>query len=217
MIQMLEVYISRRNETMKKKCLRKLVWFIGIISIALLIIIVHSQQPSSATKSYNALNQPLLEIDKQMKEEFKTDDTHMIRHEDIVSLTHQFLEQLVQEVDDDYKVIHFQTKEELLNLFKGISSREVASEYIDFYYVEEGNDLFIVPTELPPWFVADQDYDVVQIANDKVKIVQDNTMELYGNYIIEVEFTFCDNWKITAVHHYDREQGEQVEEDLPLF
>lgn len=203
---------------MKDNYLKKVIWFISTISIVLLITMVNSQQTSSATMSYSniVLNHPLLVINKQLKEDMTSDEIYTISHQDIVHLTNEFIEQLVQEIDDDYKVIRYDSKEALLNQFERISSREVASEFVDFYYVEEENDLFIVPTELPPWFVTDQDYEVVQLANNKVKIIQDNTMDLYGDYMIEVVFTFCDNWKITDVHHQGREQGVQ-EEELPIF
>lgn len=125
-----------------------------------------------------------------------------ISHGKIVTLTDQFMNQLVQEIDDDYKVIHFDTKKALIASFDDIAKREVVVEFIDFYYEETPDGLYIVPTETPPWFIENNDYDVIQLNTNQVEVVQENETDLYGQYIITYEFTFDDNdgWKITKIN-----------------
>ncbi len=125
-----------------------------------------------------------------------------ITHEEITELTKQFMDKLVQETDDDYKVLHFDTKEALEASFDNIAKRDVAVEYIDFYYEETANGLYILPTETPPWFIEKNDYDVIQSNHNQVEVVQENEADLYGQYTITYELSFDDNdgWKITKIN-----------------
>lgn len=129
-------------------------------------------------------------------------ENQTITHEEITALTDKFMKRLVQEVDHDYKVVHFDTKEALEVSFSDISKREVAAEYIDFYYEETVDGLYILPTETPPWFIEKNDYDVIQLDEDRVEVVQENETDLYGRYKITYEFSFDNNdgWKITKIN-----------------
>lgn len=126
-----------------------------------------------------------------------------ISHEEIIELTKVFMEQLVQETDDDYKVVHFDTKEGLFESFDHIATREVTAEYIDFYYEEADDGLYIIPTETPPWFIEENDYDMIQLNEDQVEMIQVNQTDLYGQYKITYEFTFDHQkgWKITKINY----------------
>jgi hypothetical protein len=124
-----------------------------------------------------------------------------ITDEEIIQLTDEFMKLLVQEIDDNYRVIHFNTKEELQLAFDQIASKDVTSEYIDFYYEEKAHGLYIVPTETPPWFIQRNEYNVIQLNHHQVKVVQENQTDLYGSYKISYEFSFevHDGWKITKI------------------
>lgn len=131
-------------------------------------------------------------------EEASGDQT--ITHEEIVGLTDKFMEQLVQEIDEDYRVVHFDTKEALEASFDHIAKREVTAEYVDFYYEETADGLYILPTETPPWFIKENDYNVIQLKKDQVEVIQENQTDLYGAYTITYEFSFdVDGWKITKI------------------
>jgi hypothetical protein len=122
-------------------------------------------------------------------------------HDQIVRLTDQFMDLILQDIDEEYQVKNYQTKEELLDAFEEIAAREAAKPYVDFYFHENGDSMYILPTESPSWFVEENEYDMIQIADNKVKLVQDNYMELYGPYTIEIEFTHENDWKITEIKH----------------
>ncbi|MUK90053.1 hypothetical protein GMD78_16905 [Ornithinibacillus sp. L9] len=123
-----------------------------------------------------------------------------ITHMEIVKLTDEFMNILVQDIDEEYRVVHFDTKEELVRKFEEVTTQEVAFPYVDYYYNEEAGSLYIVPTETPPWFMEENDYDIVQLDENQIKIIQENQSVLYGNYIIEIVFTHHnDKWKITEI------------------
>lgn len=128
-------------------------------------------------------------------------ESQPITHEEIVVLTDKFMEQLVQEVDDHYKVIHFDTKEALMASFDNISRTEVTAEYVEFYYEERSDGLYILPTETPPWFIEKNDYDMIQLNENQVEVIQENETDLYGQYAITFEFTFDHgHWKISNIN-----------------
>lgn len=132
-----------------------------------------------------------------------------ISEEDIISLTNRFMDEFVQETDDNNKVKNYTNKEELIKAFEDIATNEIVATFINDYYYEENNELYLIPTETPPWFIADEDYEIEQISNDVVTVTQANSLELYGDYTIIIEF-FYDNgiWKISDVTY------DIVEEDV---
>jgi hypothetical protein len=126
-----------------------------------------------------------------------------LTHENIVKLTDQFMETLVQQADDQNKVTDYYSKAALLNAFDTIATKETAAEYVDYYYYEEAGGLYIIPTETPPWFVKENDYDIVQLDKDKVKVEQENESAMFGRYSITIEFTLdkTQEWKISKITH----------------
>ncbi|WP_096270990.1 hypothetical protein [Paucisalibacillus globulus] len=130
------------------------------------------------------------------------DNTNSITHAEIVNLTDGFMEKLVQEADNLDKVKKYNNKDSLLKEFRNIATVEVVQPYLDYYYKEENNELYIIPTETPPWFDEQNEYDVVQLSQDKILVKQKNQSELYGEYGIDIEMTFANQeWKITKITH----------------
>ncbi|WP_163536608.1 hypothetical protein [Gracilibacillus sp. YIM 98692] len=125
-----------------------------------------------------------------------------LSHETIVRLTDQFMELLVQETDDNYRVKHYDTKEALLDAFDPYVKRESAEPYIDYYYEEKADGLYIIPTETPPWFQKDQEYEKIVKDKKTVEIKQTNQTDLYGPYTIIIEFQNIDgSWIIANIRN----------------
>ncbi|SET33177.1 hypothetical protein SAMN05216389_10918 [Oceanobacillus limi] len=138
------------------------------------------------------------DTDKDLQKQYNKSDR--LTHEEILQLTDEFMNLLVQEIDEDYQVRNFDTKEELLEAFEEVTTHEVAYDFVDFYYTEELGKLYIIPTETPPWFMEENDYDVIQLNQEGVKVIQENDSVLYGEYTIELVFTKVNgSWKITEV------------------
>ncbi|GIO28599.1 hypothetical protein [Ornithinibacillus bavariensis] len=126
-----------------------------------------------------------------------------ITKEEIIQLTDEFMRLLVQETDQDYQVIEFNNKESLINAFGVVTTETIAREYVNFYFYEENGGLYIVPTDGPPWFNKQNDYDVIQLEHNKVLVKQENQTGLHGDFVIEMEFTFANQeWKITNITHH---------------
>ncbi len=154
-------------------------------------------------------NRSEVHSNKNSKEDLTFATTHKqstksqdIQHEDIVQLTDQFMNKLVQKTDEQNRVLEFDNKTQLVKSFQSITTTSLAKKYIDYYYKEYNDDLFIVPTETPPWFVDDQDYEKTVAENGHVLVKQQNKTELYGGYTVEFTFAKQDGkWKIIDIKH----------------
>ncbi|MUV39254.1 hypothetical protein JNUCC1_03127 [Lentibacillus sp. JNUCC-1] len=125
-----------------------------------------------------------------------------IDDEHVKQIINEFMDKIVQDIDKDNKVTDFDTKKALLNDFETIASRDVAEPYVDYFFNEDQNGLYIVPTETPPWFEPEEPYELERMTDHKVLVTQQNNSVFYGSYTMEIELTYDENWKITHVNEY---------------
>ncbi|WP_052345709.1 hypothetical protein [Paucisalibacillus sp. EB02] len=130
------------------------------------------------------------------------ENVHSITHVEIVDITDKFMDMLVQDTDSNDNVKKYNNKASLMKDFENIAAEEVVKPYIDYYYKEENDGLYIIPTETPPWFDKQNEYDVVQLNQNKILVKQNNQSELFGEYGINIEMTFANQeWKVTKITH----------------
>ncbi len=142
--------------------------------------------------------------DRPMEQGMPIQEMHqLISQDEIVNLTDEFMNILVQETDEDYQVKAYEDKASLLQAFYHITTEEVVKPYVDTYYYEQNGALYIIPTETPPWFDKQNDYDVLQLEENKILVKQENQSDLYGAYRIDLELTYATpGWKITKITHH---------------
>ncbi|SHM91395.1 hypothetical protein [Gracilibacillus kekensis] len=186
--------------------MKKIITTATVIVLFLFAIMMVSQpqmdqtQAQETTKVHASKNntEKLLNFDdiKQV-----TQQEADLSHEQIVALTDKFMELLVQDIDDHYKVEKFNTKQELIQAFEPYVKKEAVQPYIEFYYQEKEDGLYIVPTETPAWFVKDAEYEKEQ-KDRKIEVTQTNENALYGKYTIVLTFEKVDEtWKIVNISH----------------
>lgn len=176
----------------------------GLISAAIVVFVLFfaSQQPILHSESDDASVKKAATL-KESNNSFITKKEKIeLKHEQIISLTDQFMEELVQDTDEWYKVINYQSKEAFIEDFTQLASKSVAEKYINAYYIQEEDGLYVIPTSTPPWFVNDQEYQVKKNDTYTFTVTQQNLSELHGDYTIELEFTFDGNWKITETTYF---------------
>lgn len=165
-----------------KKQLSKLTQAIVAFMIIIAIVVV------------NGTNLNYVSADKSVNQTIEE-----LTHEDIVDVTNRFTELLIQDIDESYRVIDFNTKEELLNAFTEVTTKELAIDYVDYYFIEREEALYILPTEAPPAFIPGNDYNMIQLSETEFVIQQTNFSYIYGEYTLEINFTFEADWKITGM------------------
>lgn len=124
-----------------------------------------------------------------------------LTEEIIIEKTEAFIDILLQDIDENYKVKGVSTKEALINQFNDVIIKEAVEPYVDFYFEEYEDGLYIVPTELPPWFIAGEPYEMNELENGNVIVKQENDLDLYGVYQIEIEFSYQEDWRIVRVEY----------------
>lgn len=194
---------------------------LSLVVMAIAGLLLFSYQSEPEEEAQIAFRSATLESNQIAAREDLITQTNA--QEEIPTLTDQVLEAimdefidiLVQDIDDNYKVIGLTTKAELIDEFSTIATAEVVEPYISFYYHEEADGLYIVPTELPPWFIAGQPYDKEVTDDGTVKISQENSMELYGDYRIEIELEYQEiGWKIIKIEHPPSEHDTIESNDI---
>ncbi|RBW71388.1 hypothetical protein [Bacillus taeanensis] len=119
----------------------------------------------------------------------------------VEELAKEFINRLVQEVDHNYKVKDFTSKQALIDYMSEIVSEDAAEKVVSFYYKEKKDGLYIVPTELMPWFVEENEYKLERLDHQTYQLKQMNESNLYGNYEITIMFTYeHQHWKIKSFH-----------------
>src|SRR5690625_7378097 len=106
----------------KDKRSKNVKWILcaGILSLCFFLMQTNEIQIASATDVKEAVNHYTTNAENQNK-------YHTLSHKQIVALTDQFMDTLVQKTEDN-KVINFDTKEKLLHAFDDIATKKVASD-----------------------------------------------------------------------------------------
>ncbi len=165
------------------------------MSITFLLVVPYSYitlsaAPHQLTGSFQE-NHLVGLLAKEKAEDFEREEEE-ITHEQIASVMRDFMDKLVQDVHDDYRVKDFDTMSDLKGDFTSISSEKVTNKFVDFYYEEKGDGLYIVPTSTPPWFEEENEYEVTETSDQTFKVEQNNQSEFYGEYTIVFEIQLND-------------------------
>ncbi|RDW18742.1 hypothetical protein CWR48_10505 [Oceanobacillus arenosus] len=177
-------------------------WMLCVLSVGVILLLLvvsnHNPVPVQA-KNHQEITSTLGSMAKGQQESIPE-----LTHQNIVELTDRFMNTIVQPTDENYRVLNYVTIDELLDAFAVFIDREIVAEYVDYYYHQEADGIYILPTETPPWFEEDNDYEVQQVSENKVLVNQYNESELQGNYSIRIEFTYNGStWTITGITHHD--------------
>lgn len=179
--------------------------FVAVIAGLLILSSLDKRQFSEfAFVNESPTNEQMFEKEKSVSPVISRGDFENLPElsdEELVAIMNAFIDILIQDIDDQYRVIGLDTKAELIDEFSSIAIAEAVEPYVHFYYYEQPDGLYIVPTELPPWFVEGQPYQKEMTDQGTVKITQDNFLEIYGHYRIEIELAYQKGWKIINIEH----------------
>ncbi|QXE00759.1 hypothetical protein [Terribacillus sp. DMT04] len=166
-----------------------------------LAVIITLLVPITFALSYHSENIFAVTTESSQAAEDQTTEKQELTQAQINKLTAAFMDKITQDIDANYKVINYDTKEELLKSFDEVAARTVSKPMVDFYFTEKADGLYIVPTETPAWYNPDNSYKVKTESDKYVTITQSNADELHGNYTIEIKFLYDGGWKIAEVKY----------------
>ncbi|SDH87390.1 hypothetical protein [Alteribacillus bidgolensis] len=118
---------------------------------------------------------------------------------------------LINEAGNDQKIDSYQTKEEVKEHFETTMSGDLAEWMTDSYFKEEGDGVYVIAKDGPTWLEEDQPFELEEVTEKHVKIVQERDNELLGN----VEMIFHagyqgDKWVVDEIE--SNEAGEFANE-----
>lgn len=125
----------------------------------------------------------------------------LFTEDELMYLTTTYLALIKQPVDEGNHLTEVASMEGLYDLFAEVATPNVSKDHLAYYFSETDRGIYLRPTELPPWFDENQQYDMQRVADLKVIVRQRITdIELYGPYMIELHFGYDEKkWKITNV------------------
>lgn len=128
---------------------------------------------------------------------------HKLQKEKVSELMNLFAENLTeQKVDKRGRVLHFSTKAELLNTFSDFAEPAAVKPFLDELYREQDGKLYLNPTEWPPAFNKQRNYDMVELTKDRAEVKQTLNSALYGNLMMRIHFHYSEGtWKIAKLEY----------------
>jgi hypothetical protein len=120
-------------------------------------------------------------------------------HEKIMEIEQQFFSMLFrpETVENSNEVMNYQSKEDLINDISRIADRELVTKFVNQYYREEGNKLYIIPQGMPPQILSHSFYEFNQIDKNTYEIIQNEGNVMMGAYRLTVTFTNANNcWRM---------------------
>ncbi|WP_026676666.1 hypothetical protein [Fictibacillus gelatini] len=115
-------------------------------------------------------------------------------------LAREFIKKLNPKSNSHYKVLGVSSKKELINQLQKVASRSVAKKYVDLLFEEKNDGLYVIPTDLPPWFNPEENYHLKKTSNTSYHLIQHNSNELDGIYTIKMDFLWNNGrWIISSV------------------
>ncbi len=118
--------------------------------------------------------------------------------EQALEVEDEFQEILFPERTEEGLVKSFKTKKQLFSDLNKVADREIASIYIDTYYEERENLLYVRATEGPLTIDTDQPLEMEKLNDGEYQIVQNGENDLRGKYKFTIKFRNRDgHWVIT--------------------
>ncbi|MCM3718028.1 hypothetical protein [Fictibacillus phosphorivorans] len=167
--------------------------FVVMLSFLFVPNIPDQIQESSSTKN-KAITQPVNAEEKKARGEEIPEFSEDLAKKN----ANLFMEALKQETDENYKVINYSSKEELISHLTNYVSEDIVAYYTDGLFEERESSLYIIPTELPPWLEEEKPVNIKQLSDKSFRVYQKNSSELYGIYEITLGYEYIDGkWIIT--------------------
>ncbi|WP_158735568.1 hypothetical protein [Alteribacillus sp. YIM 98480] len=123
---------------------------------------------------------------------------------------------LINEAGNDQKIDSYQTKEEVKEHFKTTMSDDLAQWMTDSYFTEEEDGVYVIAKDGPTWLEEGQPFELEEVTETHVKIVQERDNELLGN--VEMIFHTAyqdDKWIVDEIDSNDAdESANETNSDL---
>lgn len=121
--------------------------------------------------------------------------------EEVIRVMNGLENTLKQDADDSYKLKNYATEQELTEAFEAYVTPELAAAFVDYYFRAETDGVYVIPAHTEPWFQEENEYDMINISNHSVQVVQENENDMVGSYTLVVEMVLQNGWKIQDISY----------------
>lgn len=142
-----------------------------------------NEQTDPSENKYNS--NPTTDEEQDIKS-----DTSNLTKEDALSLEEEYMNRILPPREDgSQKVKDYDTKEELIDHISEIANRDLVIQFVDNYYNEKSDGLYIIAKDGPTTIYEDKPYDLKQVTDEKYNLIQEAEDNLRGKYKFTVEIT----------------------------
>lgn len=110
--------------------------------------------------------------------------TMSLSEEEAAEIIDHFQTRLFVNVDDELKVVDFNSKTEIVEYIAEYASVQLVNEFVDQYYIEEDGHLYIIPQGSPPFLNVHEPFTFEKQDEQSYLIIQENETELHGSYTL---------------------------------
>jgi D-alanyl-D-alanine carboxypeptidase len=135
--------------------------------------------------------------DKPMDNDQEKQQT--IQRPDYAQIEATLKDRLIQETNSQSVVKDFSTKEALIDYLNNVLATDVAKQYVDRFYIEENDGLYLETQDTPVWLNLDEDFQVNKKSKKEYRVVQHGENQLRGKYKLSITYEYkIEQWRITT-------------------
>lgn len=133
--------------------------------------------------------------------------------EDAISIEDDFMARLFPEKSDEGLIEKFKTKDELVKSVSKRSEEYLAKSFVDTYYEESEDGLYIRPMDGPVRILKDEPMKLDKISKEEYELVQEGNSDLRGRYTFIVRFIKRDKEWIIKERKFEVKNLESKNDD----
>lgn len=138
----------------------------------------------------------------------KDNSPSKLTKEKAINIENKFFDMIFdpETVEKSNEVKDYNTKKELISDASTIAEKKLVEDYVDNFYREENNKLYIIPKGGPARIIKESPYKIKKINDTTYEAIQNEQDQMRGKYKLTVEFKYLDGkWKIINRYFQPRE------------
>ncbi|MGM7701492.1 M15 family metallopeptidase [Pseudalkalibacillus sp. Hm43] len=180
---------------------------LSVLLISTFIILGGCQNDEAGTD-----NEPNHEV-ANGEEQRDKENEDPIKEPAYAKIESSFKDLLMQETNAQQRVKAFSDKESLIQHLEAIVAKDVAEHYVDQYFEEKNDDLYLKKQDAPVWLNTDEEFEEKQQSETTYVVIQTTQNQLRGKYTLKITYQYTeDQWKISA-REVEVKQEEQTEQE----
>ncbi|WP_349407403.1 D-alanyl-D-alanine carboxypeptidase family protein [Pseudalkalibacillus sp. SCS-8] len=169
---------------------------LSVLLFSMLIVLGGCNQEQAGTDEQKNQDEVKNEERKE-KEDHQYQESKPDGSPDVAMLEADLRDKLIQETNENDNVERFDTKDALSVYLEDILVKSLADTYVERFYKENGQGLFLQQKESLVWLDTNESYQTENLSERKYKIVQSSENELLGEYELTITYIYDnETWKI---------------------